>query len=340
MCAPWADPDLEFKTKVDEDHGARNSFAHAACGVEVKLDGDGFGTTVETFLPDNKEARLTRGQCCDYAAEVQIRQHRRFFFTVSIYRTTARLMRWDRVGAVISEPIDLQAPEKLYEFFYRLKYATDLQLGLDPTARVIVKDIDNHDSVVAVKAALACLPTSRTKPFIDEAFSDKGWPYYELDVPDKAKPDGTHTFLVRNLSTNSIEVTGRATKGFIAFDVHMNQFCFLKDSWRTDARDVHPELEVYHKLKTSIIPRAPGLATIRCGGDLEEPVDSVSDTEVKYKPQITQTQTFSGLDQHVYYPRVHTRIVLNEVGIPLKHYKDSNELCIAVMVAFNGESDA
>lgn len=337
---PWFDADLRLKT--EEVHAAHNSSAQAACGVVFELESDGFGTTAETFQPNNERADQIREQVCDYVAEVQTSQHRRFFLTVSIYKTTTRLMRWDRVGAIISEPIDLgKEPEKLYEFLYRLKYATDLQLGLDPTARVIVKDIDNHPSVIAVNAALMSLPTSsRTTPFIKEAFSDKLWPYYELDVPDQGDPNTTHTFLVRNPSTNSAEATGRATKGYVAFDVGTNMFRFLKDSWRTDAQNVHPELEVYCRLKAAITPPVEGLASVCCGGDLKEPVYPASDAEVTYKSQATETQEFSGTNQYVYYPRVHTRIVLNEVGIPLKHYKDSKELCAAVMTAFYGESNA
>ncbi|KAH8100095.1 hypothetical protein BXZ70DRAFT_205562 [Cristinia sonorae] len=333
---PWEDKEL--KAKGRSKHAARNSVAHTTICGEVKLEGIGYERDDAGNLPQTQVGIDVRGQLCDYAAEILIRQHRTFLFTFSVYRTTAYLMRWDRLGVTISEPIDLkEGAEQFYEFFFRLRKATDVELGLDPTAIIInVDDIDEdadtgcdlHPSIVAVTKAIDALPdaAARVKPHISRAFNEGSWPYYELRVPDKTEPAKMRRFLVRNLATYSNSPVGRSTKGYIAFDLDTQKFRFLKDSWRTDSPGVHPEMEVYEKL-SSASPRIPHIASVCCGGDLPDHLG------VK---QVTRTQ------EHVpvYHPRIHTRIVLNEVGIPLKEYINSRELCSVVTDAFIAHAGA
>ncbi|KAH8100105.1 hypothetical protein BXZ70DRAFT_206066 [Cristinia sonorae] len=333
---PWEDKEL--KAKGRSKNVARSSMAHTTICGEVRLEGIGYERDDAGNLPQTQVGIDVRGQLCDYAAEILIRQHRTFLFTFSVYRTTAYLMRWDRLGVTISKPIDLKKEaDRFYEFFFRLRKATDVELGLDPTATIInVNDIDEdadtgcdlHPSIVAVTKAIDALPdaAARVKPHISRAFNEGSWPYYELRVPGKADPAKMRRFLVRNLATYSKSPVGRSTKGYIAFDLDTQKFRFLKDSWRTDSPGVHPEMEVYERL-SSASPRIPHIASVCCGGDLPDHLG------VK---QVTRTQ------EHVpvYHPRIHTRIVLNEVGIPLKEYINSHELCYVVTGAFIAHAGA
>ena len=140
---------------------------------------------------------------------------------------------------------------------------------------------------------------------------------------------GTYTtYLIGKPRVVTYSPTGRCTRGFVAFrpqqgsydqaDVH-----FIKDYWRPDSEVVHTELEVYEKFE-SIPDYHDGIATVCCGGDLSMPSG---------EPQVTQTQEFGSTG---YLRRIHTRIVLNEVGIPLKDYKNSKELCVLVKQAMRG----
>ncbi|THH27319.1 hypothetical protein EUX98_g6862 [Antrodiella citrinella] len=312
----WKDPELEVSADREE-HAARNCVVHSVIDGEVKVDEPGFGCTeTDPFLPSTAAAVKTRGQMCDYATEVQLHQHRLFFYSFYVYRHTARLLLWDRVGAMVTKIIDLKTePEKFYDFFYHLRYARDAQLGFDTTATML-KDPTKDRDVAALTTAINALPSERrTKSYVEKAFEGKK-PYYRLQVPDKSDPEKTHTFLVRNLSTNSVSPTGRATKGFIAFDLETKQFRFLKDSWRPDSSSYHTEIEIYNVLQPHSIP---GVATLLCGGDLKQ------DGQV----QKTRTQEVAT----AYLARIHTRLVLNEVGIPLQDYQDSNELCTAILYA-------
>ena len=128
--------------------------------------------------------------------------------------------------------------------------------------------------------------------------------------------------------SDDVPVAGRATKRFIAFNVEEKTFCFLKDSWRPDSPSIHPELEVYEKLAPNNII---GIATVHSGGDLFLPTFHESSAEI----QVTKTQTLPGATQNL--RRIHTRIVLNEVAIPLERYRHSKELCIAILCALSGE---
>lgn len=285
---------------------ARHSHALAVVIGEVKLDNPGFGDYDTSFLLISADAEQTRGQIIDYATEVMLRQHRCFVFVFYIYRGTARLLRVDRNGAVVTKVIDLgKEPEVFFEFFYRLKDASDIELGFDPTATMVFESAEDQDLDPdakplreALQTALDQLnPAARVTSYITEAFEEGKtmWPLYKLDVPDKKI--GTRSFLVRNLTTSSVSPTGRATRGYIAFDIEEKAFRFLKDYW---------------------------LATVCCGGDLSMPGGEL---------QVTRTQELGSTG---YLRRIHTRIVLNEVGIPLKDYKNSKELCVLVKQAMKG----
>ena len=237
--------------RARKKHAARNRFAFVAVPAEVKLDKNGFGaTSKDPLLPDNDDARQTRGQICDYAAEIILRQHRIHLFVVYVYRTTARIIRFDSAGAVITHPIDLkQQLEKFFEFFWRLRKASDVKVGLDPTATMVFRepnedhpDLKVLDDAISEKAIAKLAKTQpRTAKYIAAAFRGTLWPIYKLEVPDKEDPTKKHHLLVRNLSTQYVAISGRLTTGYIALHLESKTFCFLKDYWRPDSPRITPE---------------------------------------------------------------------------------------------------
>jgi hypothetical protein len=96
-------------------------------------------------------AKNTRGQCLLYAANQLAYQHRLFAFSLVIYGTRARFIRWDREGAVVSCGIDCsQRHELLIEFLQRFNQLTAEQRGLDPTAiPATPEEIETFESAVA-----------------------------------------------------------------------------------------------------------------------------------------------------------------------------------------------
>ena len=70
-----------------------------------------------------------------YAAEVQLHQHCKCVFTVFMWRDQAWLMRWDRVGAIVSTPVNyVQNPAPLLNFLYRLACLDKSMQGYDTSA--------------------------------------------------------------------------------------------------------------------------------------------------------------------------------------------------------------
>lgn len=295
---------------------AHTSYTDSVINFELKVKHRAFGDTASEFLLPTDEAKKVRGQLYGYPAEVLLHQHRQFYFTVYIFRTSVRIIRWDRVGALVSEPIDLRSEAtKLFDFMRRIGDATDSQLGLDPAARAVEED---SAEAQLLKDAIVDFPSeARLKPYVEAAFAGTHWPLYILDVPDKEKPSIMTQFLVRNLRTGSVSPTGRATKGWIALNLTTKRFCFLKDLWRPDSDRIHSELQAYARLSSHGVR---GIATVCCGGDLVG--------------QRTQAQSF--FLPGVYLARIHTRLALNEVGIPLRDYLDSYELCSVAADAFDG----
>ena len=62
-------------------------------------------------------------------------------------------------------------------------------------------------------------------------------------------------------------MTGRATRGFVAFNMSSKRLCFLKDYWRPVSIRIHSELDVYKRFKETNVNF---VATVIGGGDVED----------------------------------------------------------------------
>ncbi|KIP08662.1 hypothetical protein PHLGIDRAFT_126863 [Phlebiopsis gigantea 11061_1 CR5-6] len=134
-------------------------------------------------------------------------------------------------------------------------------------------------------------------------------------------------FLIGRPVTTQCSLTGRCTKGFVGFDLQEKRMCFIKDSWRPLAPRVHPEWEVYKRLKERGVSKF--IATAIAGGDV--PGDD--------GPQLTQTQEYlASVPQPV--QRSHCRLVTREVGRSLGTYDNSAELLAVVYNALRAHRSA
>ncbi|GJE92649.1 hypothetical protein PsYK624_088040 [Phanerochaete sordida] len=126
------------------------------------------------------------------------------------------------------------------------------------------------------------------------------------------------------MSAGNGSPTGRATRGYIAFEVETKRMVFLKDSWRAVSRK-HTELETYRRLHAAEVEF---IATPVAGGDISE--------------QRTKSQSFMQNRPANMRPaeRVHTRLVTKEIGRALETYEGSFELISFVYHAFFGHQDA
>ena len=277
------------------------------------------------FSDDDKEVRKTCQRISKYVAEVEYRQHLRFCFLVFVYRTTARFLIFDRDEGIKSDSFDyVENPRLLLTFFYRLAMADDEGRGRDPTVTT-----PQAGSVAKLRESLKVLD-SAVPPFCktirdqirdcldpDIGLQDSNWQLKEMllfdDLSASTSDPGSNTvpefrFLVAKPQTPAPSLFGRATKGYIAFDIATGRFVFLKDSWRSENQT--PEYQTHKGLQDASVPY---IATLLHGGDLR--------SELNGEKQKTRTSVVL-----VKRPRIHTRLVSKEIGEPLSKARKSKDL--------------
>ncbi|KAF8235488.1 hypothetical protein L208DRAFT_1023003, partial [Tricholoma matsutake] len=77
------------------------------------------GKTVKSFLRDTKAAKDTLGQITAYAAARLGSQFCTHIYFILIIKDTARILRWDRSGTLVTEAIKYNESCHLAEFFHR-----------------------------------------------------------------------------------------------------------------------------------------------------------------------------------------------------------------------------
>ncbi|CAL1715142.1 unnamed protein product [Somion occarium] len=325
---PFELDDARKKTVTPKSHRkfvGRTAYSWSLLPGEAKIKDDGFGLGDKLNLPDTDAGRQTRGQFAEYISEILARQHRQFTFAFYIYKNWARFFIVDRVASVTTPAFDyVKDPYTFLKFFYRLAQADASAQGYDPTVTLasstsisILKDHMSTDHGVI-------------QPFIDDAMNDAFayestsiWPFYEVQVRDHATGNISY-FLIGKPRTPSTSLLGRATKGYVAFDLIAHDFVWLKDTWRLASLHSHPEWEVYDKLNKAGVQH---IATMRTGGDV-------------YDPKLQRTLSQEYLSHARLKPRIHCRLVINEIGCPLETYRTSRDLIYIVLCAFQAHEDA
>ena len=89
------------------------------------------GKTGKSFLKDTKKATDTLGQITSYAAIQLGSQFHTHIFSVLIVRDLARIIRWDRSGAIVTEAIFYNQSSLLINFFRHYSQAPPEMRGID-----------------------------------------------------------------------------------------------------------------------------------------------------------------------------------------------------------------
>lgn len=245
------------------------------------------------------------GQITSYATLILGSQHRTHTFLVLILKEYARLIRWDRSGAIVTEPIHFDQPF-FYSFFIRYNNASCKVRGHDTTIHLPYDHEDKAACAVIQELALHCTsdgsPRPRlltvTKPCLLVIPAELG---YQYDIP-----------------------AGRWTRTFVAYDVDRKKCVFLKDSWWLHFNGVPSEGNVYRKLQKHNVPNIP---CFHFAGDVD------------IKDHRTETcQSAEALGFGTFKSYLHYRLVLHTIGRPLKKFSSSFELVNAVYSALLGRS--
>ncbi|KAI0725025.1 hypothetical protein C8Q72DRAFT_1000125 [Fomitopsis betulina] len=284
-------------------------------------------STEKFFNLDTEHGQQTMGKMVEYVSRVLDQQFILFFFSIFICCDHAWLLQWDRAGVVVSDPFNFfDQPQLLHRFIYRFARLDDVQRGRDLTV-----NLASQDEIQLVRSFNGPLTPWQQEQF-KAAFPSDG-PVYRVDMPqddvisaadlkvgekvprDHANSSGapdeqTRQFLVGKPYFTGHSVVGRGMHGHIAYDVSGNRLVFCKEYWRLDKPSHHPEGETLMHLHSKGVQfiATPIVAGDVCHGG---------------RVHCTRSQAFRTRPGAKY---IQYRIIVLEVGEPLKNYEDLYEL--------------
>ncbi|KAH9922039.1 hypothetical protein B0H21DRAFT_766469, partial [Amylocystis lapponica] len=288
---------------------------------------DPFSDSKADFEEVSEARRTNRGQIIQYASEIFLRQQRCFHFSVVILGTCARLIRWDRSGAIVSEKFDYKVePRKLAEFLWRFSHSSLEQQGDDITATLVVpgsQDYKDMDKAAMERAE----DNAYVRQFFAHSLRVDGvecqWPRWKMAVYDETERSGddgntssdqassgkaVRYFLVGKPHFHTRGVSGRGTRGYVALDCDTKEFVYLKDAWRVDLDGIRKEGVVLQELNRNHVRNVP---TLCCHGD------------VPGQCSVTWRHWEEGQGPNPMKKHTHYRLVECEVGRPLKDFSNS-----------------
>ncbi|EED84704.1 predicted protein [Postia placenta Mad-698-R] len=272
---------------------ARPSWAWASLVIEFKTESGGhpftFSASEIIFLTADDD-RLTRGQIINYAAAVLHNQPRQFCFMIVVSGCRARLLRWDRSGAIVSESFDFvhEDKETMFRFLYKYGSMARHERGYDPTVTAATKQEVQDMKAKITKNRDGLHPVDPVRG-TDSHESGRGIIF--------AKPH-----------KSSGSPIGRGMQGYVAYNVDEKRLVYLKDSWRF--ADVIPEHKTYIKLWQNEVPY---IAKPISDGD----VFAGTDAQARPRVQYTLTQDYlrkRGNAKSKSKARIHYRIVFDEAA--------------------------
>jgi len=265
------------------------------------------------------------GQLIAYATAVHRSQFRLFSFSIALFGENARLLRWDRGGVIYTAPFPWK-DGNLFEFLWRFNHLSGIDRGHDVT----VSSADDDEAELA-------LPMLKTRPNFEDL--KKEHLHRILVWDDCARTEGPRRYITPSARWTTEALIGRATYGYIAYDVENGNLVYLKDFWRVDYPDIQKEGDIYRELHEAEVPN---IAEMDRAGDV--PLISHLDSELQVAAgavQRTRTQDYVDKEwcpgrPHV-EPYVHYRLVLKTLGRSLNQYKSTRQLCEVIRDAIVGK---
>jgi hypothetical protein len=318
---------VEFETELDPFKGVSGSDLCAIATEDIE-EGPTDAEVIVGRLISNAVAHMGSG----------------FFthsFSVFIFGNSARFIRWDRAGAIVSEAFDYVKGKELVEFFLRFDQLSPEQRGRDLSVTT-PSDTDRN----AAKSALA----PRKKPGeSDEEFSERIKLYnpdtfVEYHVHDSNSGE-TRRFVGPPLARPVLSLHGRSTRGTPVYDVVKGAVCYLKDTWyiNSDEQPVEGKTcEYLHKANVNHI------ANVVAHGDVLTSIGVPHSVASNVHPMTKHQTTFADLfcqsneEWCTLRPRlqghIHYRIVLDVVGREYTTFKSTKELLLVTVDAIRGVS--
>jgi hypothetical protein len=269
------------------------------------------------FECDTVLGTRTRGQMTAYGLTQLGSQFRHFAFSVAIIGKHARLIRWDRGGAVVSERFDYtEQPRLLAEFFWRFSLANPEHRGLDQSVTEVDADFDGSEVCAKLK-----LPPG-TKLFKYEVLDDD----VSRAQRDDADPSALYYYIGPRPNFPSRSLIGRATRSLPVYAQGTSRVVYLKDTWRINSEDMQKEGDTYRQLHDHNVPH---ISPFERGNDVGG--------------HGSRTMTHEYVDESwvcgvpLSTSHIHYRMVLGVVGREMSTFRSTHELASAVADAMEGE---
>lgn len=264
----------------------------------------------QSFVNDSNAGMDTLGQITSYAAAQLGAQFRTHVYSVLIVNDTARILRWDRSGTIVTEAIKYNKSRYLVDFFRQYSVAPAALQGKDETVSIP----ESHE----IRGARDTLNLESTIPLL------------KVSVPGL---DGSSRyFIVPTPETTPYTPPGHAMRGFRAYDPSRKDTVFLKDTWRIDMPEITPEGEVYAKLNAASVRNVPQCLA---SGDISTPIYHATRT-VSYAQMPWACKGCPCHPNGPWVPHRHYRLILDVVRDPLMKYNSSREMVSAVRDALHG----
>ncbi|KAI0645049.1 hypothetical protein C8Q79DRAFT_748421 [Trametes meyenii] len=331
-----------FAELLIEVKGNRQRGPFSAVVIESKDNG--------SPIPLGRERKLARGQTIHYGAELFNRQHRKHAFILSLVYDVARIIYLDRAAAIYSRAFNyLQDPTTLATFLYRFSKMSPEDRGHDPTVSLASKS--EHILFRKLPRTYPSSAAARENPvpmsMLEHAVT-QGWPVYAMNIyaqwnnaesasKSKSLPDdlpfASHRCLVGRPHRMSGSLTGRGTRGFVAYDLTEEKVVYIKDSWRAVSENINSEYDVYRRLYDRIKPEVLDCTlmylSVRSGGDVcgpSERNDAHVDPAIGFQDTCTQVILEEEGGPIVPLMRRHHRLVFKEVCTPLEDFPSARLL--------------
>jgi len=275
-----------------------------------KVDGKPTMGKRPPFERNTIEAKLIRGQLGSYVAALSGSQFRLRVFCVLVFGSFARLMCWDRAGAVVTEKFNYTTESYLAQFFLEYCSSKPEKRGVDPTVRPLTtkehKTIKNID----------CLNDLQSRNPHHREFR-------MMMIPDR--DDGTeHAFLISYPPRYTYRSPfGRATRPMRAYNMEKKKVVFVKDYWRPNVENIDKEGDIYRSLEEAEVPY---IAPFGVGNDVKDFKTRVQ--EFRFYAWACETGEFCGL---VLY-----RMSLDKLGDDLVGFQSTLELVRVMSHAMAG----
>ncbi|THG93868.1 hypothetical protein EW026_g7482, partial [Hermanssonia centrifuga] len=177
----------------------------------------------ESLRVSQEDNTKSLGQMIHYAREQMSHQHRVFMFSLHIVHDSARIIRWDRMGAIVTEAFNfVLQPQILAEFLFRFNLLGPEGRGFDSSAG-LAHPKECHEFTKAVVEYLDSFG-ERKPPHFDLTL-DASYPTYKLHIIHSGSGAIRNTLVAIQCAYQDAKLLHRdISMGNIMLDSNMNGF--------------------------------------------------------------------------------------------------------------------